>query len=67
VQVWPDGAKYEGQWANGKANGNGTIIITEANLLTWTGMCMRETGRMIKHQEKESISTLMAQNTRDSG
>jgi hypothetical protein len=23
VQVWPDGAKYEGQWAEGKANGKG--------------------------------------------
>jgi len=23
IQVWPDGAKYEGQWANGKANGKG--------------------------------------------
>ncbi len=23
VQVWPDGAKYEGEWRNNKANGKG--------------------------------------------
>ena len=23
IQVWPDGAKYEGQWENNMANGKG--------------------------------------------
>ena len=25
VQIWKDGAKYEGEWVNGKANGKGTF------------------------------------------
>lgn len=23
TQIWPDGAKYEGEWHNNKANGRG--------------------------------------------
>lgn len=33
VQVWPDGAKYEGDWVNGKANGKGTFMIMQGKFI----------------------------------
>jgi hypothetical protein len=30
--VWPDGAKYEGQWENDKANGKGTFWHVDGDI-----------------------------------
>ena len=67
VQVWPDGAKYEGNWENGKANGSGNTHITQASLFTWTVMSMRAAGSMTKLQEKEYIGTTTELSTMGSG
>ena len=32
VQIWPDGAKYEGSWENGKANGKGKFIHVDGDI-----------------------------------
>ena len=33
VQVWDDGAKYEGNWENDKSNGYGTFYHTDGDVL----------------------------------
>jgi hypothetical protein len=35
IQLWPDGAKYEGMWVNGKATGEGKF--THVNGDTYKG------------------------------
>jgi hypothetical protein len=32
TQVWSDGAKYEGQWLNNKANGQGTFYHANGDI-----------------------------------
>ena len=32
VQVWPDGAKYQGYWAQNKAHGKGTFWHAEGDV-----------------------------------
>lgn len=67
VQVWPDGAKYEGNWENGKANGFGIAWIIKENLPTLTAIFMREIGKMIKLRVKVFIVIIMEQNMKVSG
>ena len=31
-QRWPDGGKYEGEWANGKANGKGSFWHADGDI-----------------------------------
>lgn len=31
VQVWPDGAKYEGMWVKGKASGKGKMTHNDGD------------------------------------
>lgn len=67
VQVWPDGAKYEGNWENGKANGFGISWIIKENLLTSTEIFMREIGKMTRLRVKVYIVIIMEQNMKVSG
>ena len=32
VQVWPDGAKYEGMWEDGKATGKGKFVHVDGDV-----------------------------------
>ena len=32
IQVWPDGARYEGYWLNDKANGKGKFYHVEGDI-----------------------------------
>ena len=32
VQTWPDGAKYEGEWVNGKAHGKGKFTHVDGDI-----------------------------------
>ena len=32
TQVWPDGAKYEGDWEDNKANGKGTFYHADGDI-----------------------------------
>lgn len=34
MQIWPDGAKYEGYWENGKASGKGRLIHADGDVYT---------------------------------
>ena len=34
VQMWPDGAKYEGDWRNGMAEGQGTFYHANGDVYT---------------------------------
>jgi hypothetical protein len=34
TQVWPDGAKYEGNWENNKANGKGKFFHADGDIYT---------------------------------
>lgn len=67
VQVWPDGARYEGNWVNGKANGHGTSLVIKASSYMSTEMSTRASGLTIKPQEEEYISITMAPSTMESG
>lgn len=67
MQVWPDGAKYEGQWENGKANGHGIVIPIKGSSSTSTGTSTKGSGRTIKHQAREFTSIIMEPGTKDSG
>jgi len=67
VQVWPDGARYEGNWVNGKANGQGMFASTKVNLYTSMEMCTKGSGLMIKPLVKEFISIIMVPSMMESG
>jgi hypothetical protein len=67
VQIWPDGARYEGQWENGKANGKGKSQLTKVNLHTSMAISMRVIGRMIKHADSVLTDTLMEPNMLGNG
>jgi hypothetical protein len=30
--MWPDGSKYEGQWQNDKANGQGKLVHADGDV-----------------------------------
>lgn len=32
TQVWPDGSRYEGYWANDKANGQGKLVHADGDV-----------------------------------
>ena len=34
IQLWRDGAKYEGQWMNDQANGHGRLIHADGDSYT---------------------------------
>merc|ERR1719444_177289 len=48
TKEWPDGAVYEGEWLNGKANGKGTFthpgegVYTHADGSTYTGQWVND-------------------------
>lgn len=67
VQVWPDGAKYEGDWVNGKANGKGTFRIMQENLYMLMGMSTKGIGRTIRLVDMERISISMELSTKENG
>lgn len=52
---------------NGKANGQGTSLLTKENLFTLMEISMRASGSTIKLQEKEFTSIITVQNTKASG
>lgn len=65
--MWPDGAKYEGDWVNGKANGKGKFMIMQGNLYTLMAMSTKEIGRMIRLVDMERISISMEPSMRENG
>ena len=67
MQVWPDGAKYEGEWKEGKANGRGIFCESEVNSRTWMGMCTRDSGEMTKRVVKARTRILTGHSTKGSG
>lgn len=34
MQIWPDGARYEGQWVNNRATGKGKFIHVDGDIYT---------------------------------
>ena len=67
VQVWPDGAKYEGLWENGKANGAGTDHFIQGNSRMWMEMYTKATGKMTKLQEEVYTNISTGPNMKASG
>lgn len=65
--MWPDGAKYEGDWVNGKANGKGTFRIMQGSSYTLMGMFTKEIGRMIRLVDMGRISISMELSTKENG
>ena len=67
VQVWPDGAKYEGDWVNGKANGKGTSMIMQESSYTLMEMSTREIGKTIKLVDMVRINTSTEPSMKENG
>ena len=67
VQVWPDGAKYEGLWENGKANGAGIDSFIQGNSRMWMETYTKATGKTTKLREGEFTNISTGPNTKASG
>jgi hypothetical protein len=52
VQVWPDSARYEGEWQENRAHGKGKFVHVDETF-------MKECGPTIKPTDKESINMSM--------
>ena len=61
VQVWPDNAKYEGEWRENKAN----MAAASSGMLTVTSM--RASGKMTRPTASESTSTSTVPSMRATG
>ena len=49
VYTWANGQKYEGEWANGKQNGEGQIILVTGEVKR----CLYSDGKRIKWLDEE--------------
>ena len=68
MESWPDGAKYEGDWRNGMAEGQGSLNRTKSvdteNILGQTVNNMKENGVTIRCMEKVPLSGKTKRNTK---
>jgi len=67
VQIWPDGAKYEGNWIDGKANGRGNFIFIKESSFMSMETYTTDSGKMTKLRVTVNISILTEQHMKGSG